>query len=64
MSVRKSLEKVYDDQALHFASTRKKPRPELQYIVDYISAYAAKIGKRKLHIVEVGCGAGRLATLL
>lgn len=42
MSVRVALQQVYDEQAEHFASTRKKNRPELNFIVDYIAKQSQK----------------------
>lgn len=53
------LRNCYDTHSEKFSSTRKKNRPELEYILEKISL-AYQQFQRPLTIVELGCGDGRL----
>jgi len=56
VSHKKELQRFYDSQASHFSHTRKKKRPEFNYISDYIDS----LEQKNLTILECGCGDGRL----
>jgi trans-aconitate methyltransferase len=49
------LSDVYSDQAKHFHHTRKRPRPEMDYLLPYV-ADLPEYG----NLVDLGCGAGRV----
>ena len=53
------LRECYDTHSQKFSSTRKKNRPELNYILERISVVYEQF-QRPLTIVELGCGDGRL----
>lgn len=54
------LTECYDEQALHFSHTRKKHRPEIAYIYEFIKNYRTqKQPSSSPTLLEVGCGAGR-----
>lgn len=53
------LRECYNNHSHKFSSTRKKKRPELEYVIQYITLLSQNLNK-PLHIVELGCGDGRL----
>lgn len=55
----KDLSNCYNTHAHKFSSTRKKRRPELEYVITHIVALSKHLQK-PLRIVELGCGDGRL----
>lgn len=57
------LRNCYDEQAVHFVETRKRPRPEFVHLKSYLAQYIQKRGVW-LTILELGCGWGRLYTEL
>jgi ubiquinone/menaquinone biosynthesis C-methylase UbiE len=52
----KSLQSIYNTHAKHFSQTRKKHRPEIDHIIDYIN----NMPQKTLHIIELWCWDGRL----
>lgn len=52
------LRECYDSHAVKFSSTRKKYRPELDFVIVSLKELSQKL-QRPLHIVELGCGDGR-----
>jgi ubiquinone/menaquinone biosynthesis C-methylase UbiE len=52
----RSLQSVYNTHATHFSQTRKKHRPEIDYIINYIN----NIPQKTLNVIELWCGDGRL----
>ena len=54
------LQQFYNQNAQHFSQTRKKHRPEFDYIMNIINTYPWK----KMTIRELGCGDGRFYTYL
>lgn len=54
------LKKFYNHQALKFSETRKKTWPEFPFIVKEIESHY----KKKVKILELGCGDGRLVGYL
>lgn len=58
--ITKSLQSIYNTQAKHFSQTRKKHRPEIDHIIDYINT----LPQKTLTIVELWCGDGRLYAYL
>ncbi len=59
-SITKSLQFIYNKHAKHFSQTRKKRRPEIDHIIDYINT----IQKKTINILELGCWDGRLYKFL
>ena len=56
MVIRDELENFYDEQAKFREVTRRKHRPEFDYILEQIEKYP----KETIRLVELGCGDGRL----
>jgi len=55
-SITKSLQSIYNTHAKHFSQTRKKHRPEIDHIIEYINT----LSQKTVTIVELGCGDWRL----
>ena len=53
------LRECYDTHAIKFSSTRKKNRPELDYIISAVEKLSEHL-QRPLSVVELWCGDGRL----
>ena len=53
------LRDCYDTHAQKFSSTRKKTRPEMEYVAQAL-IWLSRSLQRPLHIVELWCGDGRL----
>lgn len=53
------LRNCYDTHAQKFSSTRKKIRPEMEYVIQAVLSLSQSLQK-PLHIVELWCGDGRL----
>jgi len=58
--ITQSLQSIYNTHATHFSQTRKKHRPEIEHIIDYINT----LPQKTLHILELGCGDWRLYAYL
>jgi len=54
--ITQSLQSIYNAHAKHFSQTRKKHRPEIDHIIDYINT----LPQKTLTVVELGCGDWRL----
>ncbi len=54
--ITQSLQSIYNTHATHFSQTRKKHRPEIDHIIDYINT----LPQKTLNIIELWCGDGRL----
>lgn len=62
--ITKTLSKFYTNSRKKRTDTRKKNRPEFEIIVDEIRRWEWRNKKKKLFIVELGCGDGRFAMYL
>lgn len=60
MDIKKQLETFYDTQAQKFSQTRQRHWPEFVYIAEIIQ----KLPQKKIKILELGCGDGRLLQYL
>jgi ubiquinone/menaquinone biosynthesis C-methylase UbiE len=54
--ITQSLQSIYNTHAKHFSQTRKKHRPEMDHIIEYINT----LPQKTLTIIELWCGDGRL----
>lgn len=54
--ITQSLQSIYNTHAKHFSQTRKKHRPEIDHIIEYINT----LPQKTLTIIELWCGDGRL----
>ncbi len=58
MNFLENLASYYDLEAEKFHGTRKRHRPEFDVLADEIKKRFPK--KKKLKVLELGCGSGRL----
>ena len=56
MTIRNDLAHFYDEQAKYWEVTRRKHRPEFDYVFEQIESHPSD----EIRIVELGCGDGRL----
>lgn len=56
MTIREDLANFYDEQAKFWEVTRRKHRPEFEYVLEQIEKHPSD----EIHIVELWCGDGRL----